>query len=107
MKTPDEIKKGLEHCSCGNPCVECLYDGRNFPLCIIRMLKDALAYIQQLEAERDAAISDMGTLAEQPLNPCAVCKHLEPRDKPCERALQMDECFEWRGVCEENGGAEE
>lgn len=60
--------------------------------------------IEKIAKERDAAISDMGTLAEHRLNPCDVCKHLEPCDKPCERALQMDECFEWRGVCESNGG---
>ena len=68
---------------------------------------ELLQKIKQLELERDAAISDMGTLAEHRLNPCDVCKHLEPCDKPCERALKMDECFEWRGVCDENGGAED
>jgi hypothetical protein len=67
-------------------------------------LEAFLQAYNQVKAERDAAISDMGTLAEHRLNPCDVCKHLEPCDKPCERALQMDECFEWRGVCESNGG---
>jgi hypothetical protein len=111
-KTPDKIKKELSNCTDKTDCGWC----PNLHICELEA--DALAYIQQLEAdkaqllekikqlelERDAAISDMGTLAEHQLNPCDICKHLEPCDKPCERALQMDECFEWRGVCESNGG---
>jgi hypothetical protein len=139
MKTPDKIKKGLEHCIFG-PCGrECPYFIKiDLPFgdeqgCDDSLLPDTLAYIidlesndsqvkkalsdngfssleaflqayNQVKAERDAAISDMGTLAEHQLNPCDICKHLEPCDKPCERALQMEECFEWRGVCESNGG---
>lgn len=50
MKTPDEIKKGLECCSKSEPCVDCIYDRRDFPMCVRRMEEDALAYIRQLEA---------------------------------------------------------
>lgn len=50
MKTPDEIKNGLEHCAQSEPCVDCVYDRRDFPICVRRMEGDALAYIQQLEA---------------------------------------------------------
>lgn len=132
MKTPEEIKKGLEYLSskCFVKMVDMWKEGIAYD-CAEDAAADALAYTQQLESndsqvkkalsdngfasleaflqaynqvkkERDAAISDIGTLAEQQLNPCDVCKHLEPCDKPCERALQMDECFEWRGLCEEN-----
>ena len=50
MKTPDEIKKGLEACSadeCHGQHVGCTYQDQLF--CTMRMCGDALAYIQQLE----------------------------------------------------------
>ena len=53
MKTPDEIKKGLEACSadeCHGYHVGCPY--YNFSArCMQDMAADALAYIQQLEAK--------------------------------------------------------
>ena len=55
MKTPDEIKKELERCTtyiCGFPCEGCLYgiDAEKVESdCVDALLKDALAYIQQLE----------------------------------------------------------
>lgn len=56
MKTPDEIKKELERCTtyiCGFPyCEGCLYgiDAEKAESdCVDALLKDALAYIQQLE----------------------------------------------------------
>lgn len=45
MKTPDEIKKGLECCTIP-VCAECPYDSE--PSCVVKN-EDALAYIQQLE----------------------------------------------------------
>lgn len=50
MKTPDDIKKGLQHCKGANPCADCTYDRRDFPQCIIRLQSDALSLIRQLEA---------------------------------------------------------
>lgn len=101
MKTPEEIKKGMNHCSCSEPCVECLYDGRNFPLCIIRMLKDAIAYIQQLEAERDLVVEMLRN------NPhcCEFCRHMPVGGYVCTSNPKADgSCWEWRGVCAENSG---
>lgn len=56
MKTPDEIKKELERCTtyiCGFPyCEGCSYgiDAEKVESdCVDALLKDALAYIQQLE----------------------------------------------------------
>lgn len=55
MKTPDEIKKELERCTTyiyGFPCEGCLYgiDAEKVESdCVDALLKDALAYIQQLE----------------------------------------------------------
>ena len=65
MKTPDEIKKGLECCHSTDmcECVKCPYsvDGEETMNCDFIVSEDALAYIQQLEAkcrklklERDA-----------------------------------------------------
>ena len=55
MKTPDEIKKGLELCSNGDmrECLKCPY-----PIgfeCFENPMKDALAYIHQLEEGIDRA----------------------------------------------------
>lgn len=58
--------------------------------------QDALAYFQQLERERDAAIAD---LAEKPR--CENCKHFTPGYFciGCRRG----ERWEWRGVAEAEG----
>lgn len=55
MKTPDEIKKGLECCSseamfCAPEDPKCSYDCDSEE-CICRLMRDSLALIQQLEAE--------------------------------------------------------
>lgn len=47
MKTPDEIKKGLEHCYSEPSCVGCPYWGDGD--CNVE--SNALTYIQQLEAQ--------------------------------------------------------
>lgn len=64
MKTPDEIRNGLGFCAehYSNVCLECPYNGygygsSNCSMCISRMIKDALAYIQQLEAQQPRWIS--------------------------------------------------
>ena len=61
MRTPEEIKKGLNHCSekAGGKtkCSECVYfkDGRGW--CSTTITRDALSYIQQLEAQQPRWIS--------------------------------------------------
>ena len=52
-RTPEEIKKGLECCSVHDKCDKCPYDG--MPCNDLELERDALAYIQQLERERDEA----------------------------------------------------
>ena len=52
MKTPDEIKKGLECCD-HEGCLGCPYDD-TCEVHYVTCAKDALAYIRQLERERDA-----------------------------------------------------
>ena len=54
MKKPEEIKKGLECCFKGNQCKgHCPYNGPGHGIfqCTSALAKDALAYIQQLEAQ--------------------------------------------------------
>ena len=51
MKTPEEIKKSLECCAQFLECRHCPYNGEK---CTVESSMDALAYIQQLERERDA-----------------------------------------------------
>lgn len=66
MKTPDEIKKGLKCCRGGElGCSECPYDGE----CHLPFGNDpevdALAYIQQLEAQAPRWISVKERLPEK------------------------------------------
>lgn len=52
-KTPDEIKKGLDFCAratCGEKNADCPYECGN-SMCIGHLQADALAYIQQLQAD--------------------------------------------------------
>ena len=96
--TPDEIKKGLECCSisyadCNNECPykpDC--DGS-------QILKDALALIRHLEAERDAIMQDMN-------KNCTSCKHsgMNNPDNPCykfEEQCRDNSKWQWRGVQKE------
>ena len=57
MKTPEEIKKGLNHCCdlLDDGCGSCPYrNEENIAAeCITRLAHDALAYIQQLESRLD------------------------------------------------------
>lgn len=118
MKTPEEIKKGLECAlprSCnGNKCSTCpnatysiseLLEGE--------LIKDVIAYIQWLEShveqmenvirllgkEKDAAIHDCAMF------PCSTCSDRENGDL-CYTCLVHPSSersnYNWRGVCEEN-----
>ena len=50
MKTPEEIKKGLEVCATlDGDCENCPYDDGMQIMCVDRLRKDALSYIVQLE----------------------------------------------------------
>lgn len=50
MKTPEKIKNGLDVCATlDGDCEKCPYGGRTI-FCADRLRKDALTYIQQLEA---------------------------------------------------------
>lgn len=110
MKTPDEIKKGLECCQTPIKCEQCPYE----PECELpfgdAINADALAYIQQLEREKDALLKDL-----RATDPCDNCKHGDTAwecDGDCSfcdhsETCQCRECdddshWEWAGIKEDN-----
>lgn len=98
MKTPDEIKKALDCCRYLHPvCEECPY----YPtFCKNVMIRDAWEYVQQLEAERDAAIRDMTNMAKEYGEPmCEYCG--ADSDAECRPCYMHNEGFKWRGVQKE------
>ena len=92
-RTPEEIKEGLEYCVSESvlSCDECPYAGK--PCDSMQMLKDALAYIQQLERERDAAVSDLENNKR-----CETCINYTP-GYFCLGCKQGSN-WQWRGVQE-------
>lgn len=103
MKTADEIKKGLKHCLTHTGCANCPYDDvatKDADVCMPELLCDSLRIIQQLEAERDAAVKDIRTS-------CKLCKHFQPKTctckskKPCACIHGVNTEWQWRGVQKE------
>lgn len=99
MKMPDEIKKGLSVCmGYAECCAICPY--YHDKECQRDIKTDALAYIQQLEAERDALRDGLKVELG-----CYVCKHYV--DDPDYDSNECMSCgknrcnFEWRGVQKE------
>lgn len=114
QKTPDDIKKGLACClgDCHDyHCEECPYDCEtegmdlaNDTLALIQQLEaqnaELLEKVKQLEPERDAAVFDIKKFGRS-LSRCSICSKSEDEER-CSHGLGF--CFEWRGLCEENGG---
>lgn len=104
MKTPDEIKKGLEVCPSHNDCTGiCPYEGTN--MCIRFLMKEALAYIQQLESRLAQAEQDAKEMAND--LDCSACTWCEYKDfdytnEACKECRTYNEGFKLRGVCPEN-----
>ena len=93
MNTPDKIKKALECCTRMNGCIDCPYGGEK---CVAEHATATLAYIQQLEAERDETISILR------LAGCDTCKYREVGswEEPCLYCMNRER-WEWRGVQKE------
>ena len=122
MKSPDDIKKGLECCASfdSDMCLQCPYDDGHIACCLDKN-QDALAYINQLEQrlaqaerERDAAVADLkkdcSTCKNEEIqgtcnrpNGCAGCSNT---DCPCSLGDSVNDCWQWRGICEENSKEE-
>lgn len=114
MKTPDEIKKGLECCPgqyFGVSCGKCLYsnDGVYCGENGVRIMKDALEYIEQLERERDAAVKDLKAACKLLWDDCMqCCKFCERKNDPKDTGY-CDKCangnrfkFKPAALCPEN-----
>lgn len=112
MKTPEEIKKGLDCCGKTN-CDGCPYDfdcETPYEACA----RDALAYVQQLESqltqaerERDAAVAEWKRTKMDSESMCCTCKHgliVNSSRCRCVSPFPCDEGeeWQWRGVCPEN-----
>ena len=105
MKTPDEIKKGLECCSdtdgFDGDCIKCPYKRELW--CGDKTKIDALEYIQQLERERDAAVEDLKSAVASTYfdgDYCELCKYNEPDGKCYHTCIPYSSKWgwEWRGV---------
>lgn len=108
-RTPEEIKKGLECCYGDKEkrlCDKCpnsvMVEGYSWPMCLNfdSVGEDALAYIQQLERERDAAVKDIGRC-------CATCIHYNPKcgectTNGCFQISGVNSKWKWRGVPQED-----
>ena len=127
MKTPEEIKKGLECCLNAGEldfvCGECPYDEAGSEC--DGLYRDALAYIQQLEEkykhamENAKILSDAVTKLERERDfllkyftdshwaACDICKH-EPETHDINDCAHIRKvglpCFEWRGLPEDDHG---
>ena len=109
MKTPDEIKKGLECCipryesnhwvTCSD---ECPYRSEG-AFCRNVMQNNVRAYIHQLERERDAAVEDLETMGEARAY-CDTCLHnnTNHKEEPCSSCMSgyLINNWQWRGVQE-------
>lgn len=89
MKTPEEIKKLLKNY-------------RNYTFNLKDLLADALAYILQLERERDAAVQCIPRA-------CGWCKHVIDyglsntpgcKNPECRNISGINTGWQWRGVQE-------
>ena len=49
MKTPEDIKKGLECCTGSDDCDSCPYRTIEIPDCMSDLTHDSIAYVQQLK----------------------------------------------------------
>lgn len=118
-RTPDEIKKRLEYSF--KSCWTALEwgDPLGYPQAVVsayEALGNALDFIQQLEAERDAAVADVRLAYTSYVGACQTCKRVKDQ-VDCDNPLGCGRCgeekckcntcdndysnWEWRGVQKE------
>lgn len=118
MKTPEEIKRGLQYCATPvhalKGCAVCPYWDYMLGCGEDCMMKDALTYIQQLEqdnAQKDERIRqlerDNAYLMRIARDSCTMCKNVfvDVSDEPCASCINghgARDNWEWRGVEEDN-----
>ena len=102
VKTPEEIKKALYQCGRGEfRCSECAYydESEKRAGCGYVLNSHALAYIEQLERERDAVVAELKGYG------CTYCKYLMRQSKHKCGKKCVDFCnWEWCGVKKEKNG---
>lgn len=64
------------------------------------------AELETVNRERDALKRDLYMRVNGEVRTCHICEFLDPRFESCDREVEMEKCFVWRGLCAENGGAE-
>lgn len=62
------------------------------------------AELETVKRERDALKRDLYFECHESAHACYICKYGQNGVTQCQRDLDEDDCFEWRGVCESNGG---
>lgn len=88
MKTPEEIKKGLERCKDDRCiCDECEFSDGNVKKWR-SLMGDALAYIEQLEKRIDLMLIQMA-------GDCGVCKHRDEESGPCDTCMHDEDRHGW------------
>lgn len=115
MKTPEEIKRGLECCHSDElcECEACPYsiEGAETLGCDFLLGEDAIIYINQLEqdnAQKDERIRQLEREKEALLEEskhgggCFTCKHKNTlmNEPPCDDCWRCNR-WEWRGVEED------
>lgn len=94
VKTPDETKKGMECCGVRAKCYSCPYMNPRVDDCVGKLVVDALAYIQQLERERDALAA-----LYKPHGNCKTCMHKD--SEVCDGCTKAENRWEWAGIKED------
>lgn len=62
------------------------------------------AELETVKRERDALKRDLYFECYDSAHACYICKYGQNGVAQCQRDLDEDDCFVWRGVCAENGG---
>lgn len=65
------------------------------------------AELETVKRERDALKRDLYMRVNGEVRTCHICEFLEQGEETCDREVEMEKCFVWRGLCAENGGAED
>lgn len=62
------------------------------------------AELETVKRERDALKRDLYMRVNGEVTTCRICEFLEQGEETCDREVEMEKCFVWRGPCYENGG---
>ena len=65
------------------------------------------AELETVKRERDALKRDLYMRVNGEARTCHICEFLEQGEETCDREVEMEKCFVWRGLCAENGGVED